>query len=263
MLRQAREISTLAVIAWDGPVGEIEDFYFDDLAWTVRYLVVRTNEWLEGRRLLLIPDAIKESRWAEGSILLDLSREQVAKSPPAEAEAPLSRQYQVDLHDYYDWPLYWTNLQPLGVGGPIADQPVPLVTAAVRDAADEEAENPHLRSMEEVVGYEVAASDGSAGTVTDFIVNTENWTIPYMLIDTSNWLQAEKQVLLAPAWVEAIEWTTQRFTVDVTRELLKKSPEFDPGDLIEREYEKRLYEHYGRRGYWLTDGAEDIPEDIS
>lgn len=263
MLRQARQLSTLAVTAWDGAVGEIEDFYFDDLAWTVRYLVVRTKEWLDGRRVLLIPGAIKEIKWSEASILLDLSREQVGNSPPVEAEAPLSRQYEIDLHNYYNWPYYWSNIGPLGVGGPTLDQPVPAATAALAYAVDEEAENRHLRSMEEVVGYEVAASDGNAGTVKDFVINTENWAIFYMLIDTSNWLQAERQVLLAPTWVEKIEWTTERFTVDVTRALLKQSPQFDPADLIEREYEKRLFEHFGRRGYWLADDAKDIPEDVS
>lgn len=265
MLRPARQLSTLALTAWDGPVGEIEDFYFDDLAWTVRYLAVRTGEWLEGRQVLLIPRAIKEIRWTEGTIHLDLSREQVAKSPPLEAEEPVSRQYQVDLHNYYNWPFYWANIGPVGVAGPTLDVPVPVVTAEMADAVDEqgEEENRHLRSMEEVVGYEVAAKDGDAGTVSDFVINTENWTISYMMVDTSNWLQAERQVLLAPTWVEEIVWSTQQFSVDVTQELLEQSPEFDPADLIEREYEKRLYEHYSRRGYWLADEPRDVPEDIS
>jgi hypothetical protein len=34
------------------------DFYFDDQFWAVRFLVVRTGQWLAGRKVLLSPMAI-------------------------------------------------------------------------------------------------------------------------------------------------------------------------------------------------------------
>ena len=259
MLRRAGRFATLTVTAWDGPIGQIDDFYFDDLEWTVRYLVVRTGEWLDGRRVLLVPDAVKTVRWEEQELRLDLNREQVASSPPMASEEPISRQYEELLHQHYGWPFYWTNINPLGLSGPGTVPPVPPAPLPETAASEvEEENNPHLRSLAEVTDYEVRASDGSAGTIDDFIVNTESWTIFYMLIDTSNWLQPEKKVLLAPTWVEEIDWTTNRLTVDLPQDLIENSPEYDPAQLIEREYEEQLYEHYGRPGYWT-----DMPEDIS
>jgi hypothetical protein len=39
--------------------------------------------------------------------------------------------------------------------------------------------------------------------------------------------------------------------VEVARETVKGSPEFHPAELVNREYETRLYDYYGRPKYWL------------
>jgi hypothetical protein len=36
----------------------------------------------------------------------------------------------------------------------------------------------------------------------------------------------------------------------MTREQIKNSPEYDPSGPVQRDYETRLHEHYGRPGYW-------------
>jgi uncharacterized protein YrrD len=36
--------------ATDGEIGKVEDFYFDDQNWTVRYLIVKTGTWLSELR---------------------------------------------------------------------------------------------------------------------------------------------------------------------------------------------------------------------
>jgi hypothetical protein len=43
--------------ALDGDIGQVKDLYFDDLNWTVRYLVVETGSWLSGRQVLISPHA--------------------------------------------------------------------------------------------------------------------------------------------------------------------------------------------------------------
>ena len=39
----------------DGEIGKVEEFYFDDQHWTIRYLVANTGDWLTGRQELLSP----------------------------------------------------------------------------------------------------------------------------------------------------------------------------------------------------------------
>jgi hypothetical protein len=50
MLRPASDFKGLTIAAVDGDLGSVADLYFDDLRWTVRYLVVDTGTWLPGRR---------------------------------------------------------------------------------------------------------------------------------------------------------------------------------------------------------------------
>ncbi len=70
-----------------------------------------------------------------------------------------------------------------------------------------------------------------------------------MVVDTRNWLPGKK-VLIAPGWIESIAWSQQTVTVDLERESIQHCPAYDPSQPLDREYEKRLHEHYGKDGYW-------------
>ena len=50
MLRNVKELRGFAIHATDGMIGEVDDFYFDDEDWAIRYLVVDTDNWLAGGR---------------------------------------------------------------------------------------------------------------------------------------------------------------------------------------------------------------------
>ena len=56
MLRSIKEIIGYDLLATDGSIGHVKDFYFDDEAWGVRYVVVDTGGWLSGRMVLLSPE---------------------------------------------------------------------------------------------------------------------------------------------------------------------------------------------------------------
>ena len=105
-------------------------------------------------------------------------------------------------------------------------------------------------STKEVSGYHIHAFDGSIGHVDDFIVDDESWVIRFLVVDTKNWLPGRK-VLIAPLWVDAIDWESRQVRVDMTMEAVKNAPEFDPEAPINREYEERLYDYHGRPKYWL------------
>ena len=42
MLRNVKDLRGYAIRATDGVIGSVDDFYFDDEDWGVRYLVVDT-----------------------------------------------------------------------------------------------------------------------------------------------------------------------------------------------------------------------------
>ncbi|MEJ0097692.1 MAG: PRC-barrel domain-containing protein [Bauldia sp.] len=41
-------------------------------------------------------------------------------------------------------------------------------------------------------GYAIAASDGSIGTVSDFLFDDSSWRIRWLVVDTGNWLSAAR-----------------------------------------------------------------------
>ena len=112
----------------------------------------------------------------------------------------------------------------------------------------------HLRSANEVRGYHVQGRDGAIGHIADFIVDDETWAVRYLVIDTKNWWFGKK-VLVAPHWANRVSWPERKVYVDLARDDIEKSPEWNPAEAINREYETRLYDYYGRPVYWSSTGA--------
>jgi hypothetical protein len=79
-----------------------------------------------------------------------------------------------------------------------------------------------------VIGYYIEARDGDIGHVEDLLVDEHDWAIRYIVVDTRNWLPGRK-VVIATGWLERVEWaTTHQIVVDLTRDQIRNSPEYDP-----------------------------------
>jgi sporulation protein YlmC with PRC-barrel domain len=121
------------------------------------------------------------------------------------------------------------------------------LTELQRAAKDDD--DPHLRSVREVTGYHIQGTDGEIGHVDDLIVDDTTWAIRYLVIDTRNWW-LDRKVLVAPHWADRISWDVRKVYVNLKREQVKHSPEWHPDAPVNREYEARLYDYYGRPTYW-------------
>jgi hypothetical protein len=82
--------------------------------------------------------------------------------------------------------------------------------------------DPHLRSVAAVTGYHIQATDGDIGHVESFLVDDQGWSILYLVIDTRNWLRGT-HVLVAPAAVSGIDWSSGEVRLRVTREQVRTS----------------------------------------
>jgi hypothetical protein len=246
MPRTAKSLMGATLAATDGDIGSVRDLYFDDGSWTIRYLAIDTGTWLPGRQVLISPMSVTGAD--ETSVSVSLSREQVEGSPSVDTDKPVSRQYEEDYSRYYGYPYYWSG--PFR-WGPVAI-PGEMVLAAVpvgELVPDGSGGNPRLRSAREVIGYYIEAVDGDIGHVDDFLVDDREWAVRYMIAATRNWWPG-KRVLVSPAWISEVSWPDSRVYVDLTRDGVKAAPEYDPDRPLEREYEHRLYKHYGRPNYW-------------
>lgn len=84
-----------------------------------------------------------------------------------------------------------------------------------------------LRSAQTMIGYNIHARDGDIGHVEDFVVDDQTWMINYMIVNTGNWLPG-RNVVVSPSCIEIIDWSESKVHMELFRETIEKSPEFDP-----------------------------------
>lgn len=241
-LRRMHELTSFMLRGTDGDIGGIEELYFDDESWAIRYCVVNTGSWLRDRRVLLAPMAVAGVEEANRVVRVKLTREQIETSPPIDTAKPISRAYEEEHHRHFQWVPYW---QPGPTPSPLV---YPTMVPRIIDTppiTTEQREQPHLRSSAEITGYSIQASDGMIGHVEDLVIDDTDWVVRYFEIDTQNWLPGKK-VLVAPVWIDHISWADRSVVTKLTQDAIQSAPEYDPSKVITPEYEVDLFKHYGQ-----------------
>jgi sporulation protein YlmC with PRC-barrel domain len=225
MLRRLRDLEHWAVLSREGDdLGTIQDFYFDEERWTVRYVVVKTGRWLTGRVVLLSPMSLDHVQWDQSLVVFALTREQIQSAPDADLAMPVSRRWEAAYAGHYALPYYWTGV------GVWENWATPSeARLAVREPSPDPSglDAERARSIRAVTGYHLHAVDGEIGHIDDFVVDDRTWTIRYLLIDTSNRIGG-RAVLIPPQRAWQIEWPKQLLHVDLSREEVENSREYDP-----------------------------------
>lgn len=249
MLWNASKIKGYTVAASDGDIGTVSDLLFDDDSWHIRWLVVDAGTWFTERKVLLPTSALGHADLKAETFSVKLTRQQVKDSPDVDTHRPVSRQSESDIFGYYGWNPYWSD--DLYAGGYGSGMTAPVI-APVPDAqrieretieAQHRNDDPHLRSIDTVDGYYIRATDGDIGHVEDVLVEEQDWSIHYLVIDTKNWWPGKK-VLISPHSARDINWANKTVSLNVDRERVKNSPEYDASTLVDRAYEDRFGAYY-------------------
>jgi sporulation protein YlmC with PRC-barrel domain len=211
MLRTLDGMLGSSIVATDGEIGKVYNVFFDDRSWSVRYLVVETGSWLTRRKILITPAALGRPLWAEKTIPVLLTKEQVQNCPDVDADRPVSRQQEPGLTRHYGWADY-LSMKP-------SFPPVALTDVEVADseATSTSIGDPHLRSAKEVAGYQVAATDAPLGGVTDFVIDDEGWGIPDLVVHVDT-LPDSQRAVVPTRWVTGVSWEDQRVLLNRRRE---------------------------------------------
>jgi len=264
MLLNLSNIRGHSIMASDGAIGSVSDFLFDDESWLIQWLVVDTGNWLSGRKVLLPPSALGQADVDANTFSVRLTQAQIEASPEVDNHKPVSRLFEVSTYEYYGWSPYWTTgtylagygLMSSGMSMP-ADPEVQRRTEDIARHHQDHAE-PHLRSAEEVTGYHIHATDGEIGHLSDLVIEDTDWSIQYLIVDTSNWWMGQK-VLISPRTAQEFRWTEHLVYLDVDRQTVKDSPPYDPEKPLDRAYEGRMADHYANtRIESRRDGSEVV-----
>jgi hypothetical protein len=250
MLRSAKKMKEFALGASDGRIGHIEEFYFDDSQWTIRYAVAQAGNWLTGRMVLLSPKHFGPPDDAAKTVAVNLTRDQIRSSPSPESDRPVNRQFEEAYYRHFGWPYYWAGPY---LWGP---SPYPILPAGTLEEplqADERRMpaakgDPHLRSTDEITGYHLRARDGEIGHVEDFLFEERDWSIRYLVVGTRNW-RPGKQVLVPPAWISALNWEDRTVDVAADREEIRLAPEYDSSRAMTAEYGAELERYFAAESH--------------
>jgi sporulation protein YlmC with PRC-barrel domain len=192
VLRRLKPLLGEAIAATDGEAGRVEEVYFDDDHWRLRYLVVNTGGGLTGRKVLVSPEAIDRAKTSHDAVAVRMTRDEVAHSPGIDADMPVSRRFEEANAHYFR-----------GAEGTAS------LPEEQRDAA-----RSHLRSSGDVLGYSVYAADGKLGHLDDLLFDDGEWVVSGLVVEGVGPIPA--------AAVDAIDWRTREIRVRLRREELAR-----------------------------------------
>jgi len=108
-LSSTYDVSGHDIQAIDGEIGHVEDFIIDDETWAIRYLIIDTQNWWPGKKVLVSPQWIERVSWDESKVFVNLLRETIKQSPEYTEESLLTRDYETELHRHYSRQGYWVD----------------------------------------------------------------------------------------------------------------------------------------------------------
>ena len=226
----------------------MDDFYFYYEKWTIRYIVVATGLILSARKVLISPLALRHPACSSLHINVNLTCEQVDRSPSIDLDKPVSRQHEAEHHNHYGFSRYWE-----GDGVWVGATPKALAEATRQNR------NPQrrIRPLERIYAAREKSSATTSkrptaklGTWKTFCLTGRRGKFGDAIIDTKNWWPGKK-VLLRPQWINRVSWADREIDVNISREIIRKSPPCTVNRLLQG-YELRLHKHYGYAPYWTS-----------
>jgi sporulation protein YlmC with PRC-barrel domain len=189
------------ILAPDGEIGKVEDFFFDERFNTIRYLVVNTGSFLFKNLVLISPIFVDAILDEEKLVKVSLTKEEIENSPDVDTQKPVSRVYERELFRYYRTTPYWSGFLSWGtVPVPLGLRPNMDIPESKGEPESDDEEH-YLRSVNEVFGYKCETRDGKLGYIRDFYLNPETWRIETFVLSTKH-LSSGEEVDFDMRWID-------------------------------------------------------------
>ena len=110
-----------------------------------------------------------------------------------------------------------------------------------------------LRSLNDLESYTLTATDGDLGTVSNFLLDDERWTVRYLVVEPGLFHDG-RRVLISPIFFRQAEWATHCFHLALTKDKIRNSPSVDVDRPVSRQHERDYFRYYGYPYYWGYSG---------
>ena len=220
-----KKLKGTPVNATDGRCGTIHDVLFNDATMKLIYLVIDTGNWLPGRKTLISNQAVEgvNDLSSNFEINLKLSNQQIEKSPPIDRDAPVSRQAEEELTNYFGWSPWSELTVPISIQPSTPAPSVQEVDEKYNPPSPRQ-NDPNLRSINELIDYSLQdPNEEPIGLVHDLLVDTESWMIAYMAVNTRPWLPGGYRGI-PTSQIAYIEFPTQNIMLSMTSDEVGQCP---------------------------------------
>ncbi|SRR6056297_526494 len=221
--------------------GKVLDFFFDEERWVVRYMEADQGKILPNKKVLIPRAFLDEPEWENSTFKVSMSRDEFKNCPATEDNKPVSREYESRLLSHLQMKNYWAVAPPSPTGMTYPVRPIEPPKVQIK----EENIDTTLRSLNEVLGYRVYTRDGNYGHLDDIIIDDEDWQILYFVITDGN-LLGEQNIMFPIGWIDKISYKDQHVKLNINSGDLQHAPDFNPEYPVNTEYEKKVYDYYGR-----------------
>ncbi len=205
MLHSLGQLLGSTVKCLNDEFGSLYNVYISEKTWRVAYFVIQTGSWLQDRRVLVAPAALRSPIWTDGPVYVDFTRQQILDSPPIDAAKPVSRQQEKLMNAHFGWPAHWN---PADLAPP--EEQINEVPST-------------LRSLRELQGYTLAGTDADVGKIVDLIGDEPCWDAPYLVVETGGLLSRKR--FCPTRFVSNINWAESRVTINLTASTVSESPD--------------------------------------
>ena len=189
----ANQLHGFKALSGEGAIGYVDEFYFDDQSWKIRYLVIDLGTWLSDRKVLMSPSAFCGLDWNNKGLIIKATKDQIRKSPDVNTQLPVALALEAQIHKHYGWEYQW-----------------PEIFTGKTVAAEDAKHDPHLRSTRVLTNISVVTdADRDFGIVSDFLIDPDSWVIKYVEVGRSK----TGRFLLNPERIRNIEVTTREMRV--------------------------------------------------
>lgn len=212
-----KNLKDYQVVGENQNLGEVDGFHFDTDSWEIRYLRVKRGFWIFKKETLMPIEKLAGMFKASKVIKANVKKSELDQLPPATTEQVKNTQNLSDP-TANQIPTVATHtpsgMNPAGVM-PI----VPKIKGEPEKPKAGEIEAIQFRTLDELIGYKVEAKDGQVGEAVDFILNTDNWQVSYIIVKGS-----QKKLMLPPEWVKNIQPIYEKIQLNLNKKIVLTSP---------------------------------------
>lgn len=222
MFIYANELIGTLVVAADGELGKVKDIYFEDKEWGVQYLVVDTGSWPFSQSVIISPLDTALHLSEQKALRSALNKAELKRISEGEDPRPITKPDTSLLYSHRAWPAFGRA----GNGYPTLGM-VKAGAGLANVAEFSVEERRHVLSFKPIVNYEVCNSIGLLGLLKDLILDVEQWSVPYLLVDDTS-TSARECVLVANEKVISFVSHQSLLHVSISKEQFQESPKIDP-----------------------------------